>query len=129
MQGALRARLLAASTVTALVGQRVSWLDRPQGSALPSVTLQTISDGRPQHFGGLQDLRPTRVQIDVWAATYASSRAVAEAVIAAILPAETINGVRFSRSFIDSLNDLSERLGETSIYRTSIDVIVWHSLA
>lgn len=130
MQGALRARLLAAVPVTALVGQRVTWMDRPQGSALPAVTLQTISDDRPQHMKGFQDYRATRVQVDVWAASYGSGRAVTEAVIAALAPeAANSSGVNFGRSFVEALRDLSERLGTQDIYRTSFDLIVHHAAA
>ena len=63
-QAALRARLVAAAPVTALVGSRIYWVDRPQASALPAITLQTISDDRPQHMKGFIGLNPARVQVD-----------------------------------------------------------------
>jgi hypothetical protein len=126
-QGALRDRLIADSTVAALVGQRIDWVERPQSNSLPAVTLQTILDARPQHMKGLQDLRPTTVQIDVWGLAYADVRAVTEAVIAALVPAATSNGIVFARGFVDRLHDLGEQTDTQFIHRTSIDLIVHHS--
>lgn len=127
MQTALRARLLAAAPVTALVGTRVDWVDRPQGAALPAVTLQIISDLRPQHLKGFQPLRDTRVQVDVWAASYAQKAQLVEAVIAAAVPESTTGGIVFNRAVVDGLRDLGEQNETQFIHRTSIDLIVWWS--
>jgi hypothetical protein len=125
-QGALQARLANAAPVAALVGTRIHWIERPQATALPAITLQTISDQRSQHFGGLQSLQRARVQIDVWGETYASVRAATEAAVAALLPAHTGNGVVFERAFVDRLDDGSERQGEATVFRASIDFIIHH---
>lgn len=125
-QGALRARLTTAASVTALVAQRVYWVDRPQTSSLPAITLQTIDDARPQTHQGFQSTRPSVVQIDTWATTYAQSKALAEAVIATLVPQETSNGIRFLRAFVEGVRDLGERVETQFIHRTSIDLIVWH---
>lgn len=129
MQGALRARLLAAVPVTTLVGQRIYWLDRPQASALPSITLQTIAGERPQTHDGFQSTRTTTVQCDIWAASYGQGRQILEAVISALAPPQTGNGIEFGRMFFEPERDTLEQLATTTIYRTSIDLIVWHSPA
>jgi hypothetical protein len=126
MQGALRARLLAALPVTALVEQRVYWVDRPQASALPAITLQVIADGRPQDMEDFVSTRETTVQVDCWATSYAKKTELAEAVIAALAPKTTLNGVTFLRSLVDSVRDLGESLDTQFSHRTSIDLIVWH---
>jgi hypothetical protein len=135
-QAALRARLLAAAPVTALVGQRVYWVERPQKSALPAITLLTVSDGREQHLKGFDGLQSARVQIDVWAENrpgehhgYSKVREVTEAVIAALVPAAEQGSIQFSRSFVDSLRDLSERTETQTIFRSSMDLIVHHTTA
>jgi hypothetical protein len=125
-QGALRARLLAAPSVTAVVAQRVAWVERPQGGALPAITLQVISDPRPQHFTGFQDLRATRVQVDVWGDDYGDVTSGAEAAIAALGPAATSNGISFDRSFVDDIGDLGEQTETAFIFRKRIDFIVHH---
>lgn len=127
MAGALRARLLAAPAVIAQVGQRVYWVDRPQSSALPAITLQTVSELRPQHMGGFDGLSDVRVQVDIWAATYADTKAIAEDVIAALIPAHTANGIRFERSFLEMMRDLGERLETQFVHRTSIDFLIHYS--
>lgn len=128
-QGALRARLLAASPVTALVAQRIYWVDRPQAAALPAITLQSISEDRPQHFAGFDGLDVNRCQVDVWAASYAQVQQVKEAVIAALVPESTANGIHFARSFLDSIRDLGERTETMFIHRASIDLMIHHTTA
>jgi hypothetical protein len=125
-QGALRARLLADSATTTIVGQRIYWVVRPQQDALPAITLQTITDGRPQHFGGFQAMRPSMVQIDAWGTTYAQVRALAEAIIAALAPAHSENGIAFERGFFSDVRDLGEQLETTFIHRVSVDLTVFH---
>ena len=126
-QGALRARLIAAAPVTALVAQRIYWVDRPQAAALPAITLQTITQLRPQHMGGFDGLDFARVQIDVWALTYGAVQPIVEAVIAALVPAHSGNGIRFDRAFIDSIRDLGERTETQFIHRASLDMIFHHN--
>lgn len=126
MQAALRARLVAAAT---LAGSRVYWLDRPQGTDLPSITLQTVSGDRPQHMAGFQGTRSSRVQMDVWAASYSAARQIMDAAVAAIAPKNTSNGIEFGRTFFEDERDFTERLETQTIYRTSVDLIVWHSPA
>jgi hypothetical protein len=128
MEAALRARLLAAGPVTALVGQRVTWVERPQAAALPAITLQNVTDERTQNFSGFDDLQPGYVQVDVWALTYAAAKAVKEVVIAALVPAGVQNGVRFARGFV-SAQDLSERTDTQFLYRQSIDLTFHYATA
>lgn len=129
MEGALRARILAAAPVTALVGQRVYWEDRPQAGALPDVTLNVITDERGQTFDGFQGLRGTNIQIDVRATTYAAKKALTEAVIAAVTPKAVSNGIKFGRASDIRTRSLNERTDTQFIHRTAIDLIVWHSPA
>lgn len=123
MQAALRARLLG---VTA-AGQAVYWVTRPQASALPSITLQTISGDHPQTYDGLQETRTTRVQLDAWADSYSAARAIVGEVIAALAPAKlTSNGIVFDQIQFEGERDFIDRVGTADIYRTSVDLIVWH---
>jgi hypothetical protein len=116
-QGALRARL------TGLAGGRVYWVDRPQAATLPALTLQTISDPRPQHLKGFDDLRPTRVQFDAWGDTYSAAKSLMEAAIAAAVPENTSNGIRFDRAMVENVQDLGERVGDKFVHRQSADLI------
>lgn len=126
-QTGVRARLLADATVAAIIGARVDWVERPQKSALPAISLQTISDPRPLHLKGMDGARSTRVQCDCWAATYAAALALARAVIAALSPPATISGKKFGHAQVDSQRDLGEALADGSfVHRQSVDFLVWH---
>lgn len=126
MPGALRARITGANTSAA---SRVYWVERPQAAALPAVTLQIISDQRPQHMKGFDSLRGTLVQVDCWGDDYGAVTALKEAVLAAIVPENTLNGIRFDRAIIDSERDLGEQGTTKFIHRASFDLIVWWAAA
>lgn len=130
LQGALRARLLAAAPVTALVGQRIYWVVRPQATELPAITLETVTGDRPRTYGGLQATRAPRVQMNVWAPDYSLAQQVIAAAVAALAPTQvTSNGIYFDQIDFESEGDSLERLGTTDIIHKRIDLIVWHSPA
>lgn len=124
---ALRTRLKEDVLVSAIVGTRIDWTVRPQGSPFPAVVLKTISDGRPQHMGGFQTFRESRVQIDCYASTRAEAVALGAAVIAAIVPAAEVGGVTFRRTFIDTVRDLGANTDAGFVHRDSIDAHIWHN--
>lgn len=128
METALRARLLAAPAVTALVDQRVYWVERPQGSQLEAITLQHVSDTRRTNFDGFDGMQPGYVQVDVWASSYAKGKAIKEAVIAALAPPAVQDGIRFTRADADA-RDLSERAETITIFRPSIDFTFFYGAA
>ncbi len=78
----VRTELVAASAVTALVGERIYPGKAPQGAAAPYVVVTTISDVPESSFTGTTDeeLRDARVQVDSYAAGYLDAHAVAKAV-------------------------------------------------
>lgn len=127
MQTALRTRLMADAPIAAVAGTRIDWMERPQGNPLPSITLQTISDPRPQHLKGFQRLRETRVQVDCWADDYATARALAELVITAAVPATIVDDVRFDRAMVEGPRDLTNENDVGAIKRASLDLFIWHA--
>lgn len=129
MKTALLGRLKADLALAARVGARIYWQSRPQGDPLPGITLQVISDPRPQHMKGFHDLRATRVQADVWGATEKDVAEIVELLVAAVAPEKVQGDTRFDRSFVDGGRDLPERLGDQTINRTSLDLIVHHATA
>lgn len=128
MREALRDRLLDAGGVSALVGTRVSWVTRPQASALPAITLQVISGEHPQHLEGFEK-EETRVQLDAWAASTAAASAIVKAAKAALAPGVVHEGVQFGRMFFEQERDGVERLGNVDVYRVGIDLIFKHKAA
>lgn len=138
-QAALRARLIAAGPVAALVAtytpnggsptKAIFWVDRPQLSDLPAITLQIITEARPQHMLGFVGLDASMVQMDIWGTSYAQVQQLKEAAIAAVIQENTANSVRFARAFVDSIRDLGERVETQFIHRSSVDLIFHYSPA
>lgn len=124
---ALRARLLADAEVSGTT-TRVHWGIVPQGAALPYIRLQTISDPRPQHLGGYDGARSTRVQADCFAASYGAARGLAEDVIAAVAVPATVGGVQFGRVKAEGPRDLGEDTASGFVFRASVDLLVEHHL-
>ena len=123
------AKLLATAGVTALVSTRVNWSRRPQGAALPAIVLHRVSGLPDVHHGGASGLVVSRVQVDCWAASYGSAKAVARAVETAITAQTFTQGaVRFDVILIDSERDDSTD-ETTPIFRTSLDLMVHHASA
>lgn len=104
------------------------WVNAPQDAAKPYATLLDVTELRPQILGGF-DLEFARVQIDVWGLTYAAVQAGMEALLDALVPANTANGHTFQRAEIAlGPRDVGgEREGDTTIYRKSADLIVAHT--
>ncbi len=128
-QGAVRARLIANAGVIVLVAQRVYWSERPQNSPLPSISMELVSQQRPQDMAGFVGIDSSIVQVDCWATSSLSAYQIGEAVIAALIPAVTSDGVRFERAFVDSIRSFGERTETQFIHRKLIDLIFHHSVA
>lgn len=126
-QTGVRARLLADDTVTAIAATRIYWVERPQKTALPAITLQTVSDPRPEHLKGPEGARGTRIQCDCWAESYGSALSLARAVIAALRPPATVSDKKFGNARVEGQRDLGESVTDgTFIHRQSMDFIIWH---
>ena len=127
-QGALLAKLRAATGVTSLIGTKSFWEQAPQGTARPYVTLLDVSESRPQILNGW-DLEAARVQIDVWADTYSSKQAIMEAVLAALVPGHTTQSHTFQRADVAlGPRDIAgERDGTLPVFRKTADLILYHT--
>lgn len=121
--GAFKARAVAAFAKT-------FWVNAPQETVEPYATLLDVTELRPQLLNGW-DLEFARVQIDTWAMTYTDALAGMEALLAALVPANTANGHTFQRAEIAlGPRDVGgERKGDRTIYRRSADLIVAHKAA
>lgn len=127
-QTALRKRLLDNEAVRAIVNRRVDWVQRPQKDALPAVTLQVISDPRPEHLKDFDDARSTDVQVDCWAAKYGDALALARAVVAVVKAPATVAGKRFGNGQVVGQRDLGEKINDgTFVHRQSVDLSIWHA--
>lgn len=74
------AYLLTKTGVTSLVVDRIYTGLRPQGEALPAITIHKISAGPEHDLDGAAGNANPRIQIDCWAGTDLEADALAEAV-------------------------------------------------
>jgi hypothetical protein len=125
---ALRTRLLAAPPVAAIT-TKIHWGQVPQGTALPYIRLQTISDPLDEHLKGYTDTQRPRVQADCFASTYAVARDLAAKLIASLALPATTGGVAFNRIKAEGPRDLGEDVaGVGFVHRASVDLLVEHKL-
>ena len=121
-----RQRLLDDGDVAAIVGNRVDWTDRPQGSDYPAVLLKLVADPRPQHMTGFMAVRSSRVEANCYGRSRWEVVQLREAVIAAVVLPGTADGVRFDRSYIENVIDRGSDSDTGFIHRDLIDCTIWH---
>lgn len=126
---ALRARLIGAAPVAAIVGTKVYWNRVSQTASLPYVRLQVISDPRSTHLKGRTAARQTRVQVDCMSLSHVEAFDLAEKVIAAIEPPATQSGVQFGFTESEGPRDLGEDVeGVGFVHRAMVDLIAEHKM-
>jgi hypothetical protein len=131
MQEALISYLLeSGSPVSGIVGDRIYWVERPQGSPTPALVLTRVSDNPDYVMDGPSGFSQTRVQFDAYAETYAGAVSIVRAL------RDRLSGVRFEQdgvefqgAFIDGERDQFEDATNTSerFYRVSVDYMVSHA--
>lgn len=103
--------------VSALVSNRIYPLAAPQQADLPFVVYTRISSGREYTLSGATGLENPRMQVDCYAETYSSAKAISEAVVTA---------VRAATTFRTSWDDPRESFEEDETFRVSIDFSIWN---
>ncbi|MDD2870236.1 DUF3168 domain-containing protein [Neomegalonema sp.] len=102
IEAAISARLLADLALAELVGARIWWHRRDQGSALPALVLHRISEAQDYTYRGAVNLRPLRIQIDVHGATALEATRTLRTAEAALSGASwSAEGVEILGSFIE----------------------------
>lgn len=85
IEAAIETRAAAFAGLTALIGTaptRFYPVEARQGAVLPFVTYQVVTAPRVHVMSADKDAQP-RVQMDVWASTWTSARAVRDQLLAA----------------------------------------------
>lgn len=129
MDEALRDLLLGHAPISDVVGRRADWGVRPQGDALPAITLQRISGIPQMNLSGPAGWSRDRIQIECWGRTYKAAKDLALLIAGdgGLLVGYRGDrlGVRL-RSFIIGRFSDTEEDSVGVIHRTSIDVLVWN---
>ncbi|WP_159981915.1 MULTISPECIES: DUF3168 domain-containing protein [unclassified Novosphingobium] len=137
MDEALRDLLLGTAAITDVVARRVDWGVRPQGDGLPAVTLERISGGALMNMNAPSGWDVDRVQIECWGRTYKAAKDLSLVLASPGGPAQPAGllvgfrgerlGVRL-RTFIVGRRSDSDSDNKGPVHRSSVDVVVWHSL-
>lgn len=132
MEADLRTRLAQAPAVAALAATRIGWGPRPQGGALPAVTLHRVSGAPSYRMAAADGHAEARVQVDVYAATHAGALALRDAVHAALSGfAGNVGSTQFMGVFVTREADFPEagQADTARLTRISTDFIVHYRRA
>lgn len=121
----LVARLRADATVSGLVGTRIYWEVRPQGSALPAIVLTGVSGERRQHMAGPMTTQGHRVQFDCMAATKAQASDLRAAAIDVIEGTGTGGTTKFQGGFVNLLPARTDDTPDGVIRTERFDATIW----
>ncbi|HSH40542.1 MAG TPA: DUF3168 domain-containing protein [Arenicellales bacterium] len=128
---AIRAALLAAPSVSALVGPRVWPIVLPDAPEYPAITYQIVTGGSEYSMQGTSRLANPRVQVDLYAETHMDLLQLKGAVMATLSGLRGIVGsppVRIHGVFREMEQDFYEQQLERSgptVWRKSLDFTVW----
>jgi hypothetical protein len=132
---AVRARLLEASAVTALVGSgddaRIFWNRRDQGSGLAALVL-TSAGGEPDDLDleGIADSQESRIQGSCLAGSYIQARALAKAFSDALMDEAEVGEFLFWGGDRERPIDLGgDTVGNAYVHEVVQDVILRHSMS
>jgi hypothetical protein len=116
----------APAAALAALGTRIEYGRRAEGDPLPALNINVVSDPRPLHFKGDQELRQSRFQVDVFAATIKEAIEIAEAAIEAVKDPADVDGIHFERATIEGPETSGDQ--ETGLYvnRARFDALAWH---
>lgn len=131
VESGLYSYLTAQSAVTSLVSTRIYPLAAPQDAAMPFVVYQRISDRHEHHMGGASGVATATIQLDAYASTYLSAKAIAEALRGELQGYRgTMGSYAVRRCHLDGTQDdyePSETAGDKGTWRVSSDYqIAYH---
>lgn len=122
---ALTAIIVAHAGYGTLAGDRFYPLVIPQGVALPAATYERVSDQTIHASGADQKTRGPRVRVTAWGSTYASAKALAAQIVAALRDyTGTSSSVTIQRIFYEGDSDGYE--ADTERYFVDQDFICWY---
>jgi hypothetical protein len=132
MEETLISVMLADSGITALVGNRIHWDNRPQGSGDPAIVMHNLGGSVDYHMEGSSRLREARIQIECWSndspdEALAIRRAVETALSGLQRFAGSGGEVDIQGMFVDGLNQGYQHFAEASedAYLYRVDFLMW----
>jgi len=130
VEKSIHTKMAGTTAITDLVSTRIYPFASRQGDALPRVTYFVVSSNPVNASTGSTGTVQSMIQVDVWAASASSAKAVADAIFTALdgFDDTATNAVSYytldaRRQEIEESDDGSEK----PVYRVSMDWDVWHA--
>lgn len=123
IETALHALILADSRFDDLVGTRLYPVLLPADPQLPAVTYQRITTRRDYTTTGPVSLDRVRLQFDVWASTYSSTKQIQTALLAILEDRSLYAATAIDSIQLDMATDGYEH--DARLYRVSMDFIIF----
>lgn len=128
IEEALVTYLAAQSSLTALIGttpMRYHAVRLPQNPTLPAITYQLISTPRVMSHSGYSNLAMPRLQMTIFALSYATRNAVSEALRPLLLGFRgTMSGIRVDGILLADERETFEPI--TQFFENQLDWIIHH---
>ena len=121
----LRARLANDPTVSGLVGTRIYWKIRPQGTDLPAIILSMVSGQRDQVMSGPMGTQGNRVQFDCMTSSKSAAIALRNSVLALIEAKASHGATTFQGGFVSLYRDTAEDTVDGVVHNEMIDATIW----
>ena len=131
IEGALRKKMIAASFINSIVGERVYPLRMPDNAILPAIVYTRITSERQHTLGGSGNLTYSRFVIDSYSNQESKNGGFAESIAIARAVQATLDGYRGPADGVDiqGILQMTEQHlydSELEIYRVSQDWMVIH---
>jgi hypothetical protein len=123
---ALLARLNAATAVTDIVGTRIYWIQRPQGTERPAVVLRQTGGLDVETLDGSSEMIEANITVDCFGQSNLETKALARAVKAALKPPGLQGDFSFDASDVNGPIDLGEPGVEAWEHRATLDCVIRH---
>jgi len=127
---AVRAKLAATNTVTALVSTRMYYDNLPQAATMPALVLEQTGSDNVRHLTASTSLKRKTIAVHCYATTHAAAVATGDVVESALeFATGSWNGITVTRSYVEGTADLVEppRDGSDNFRRVrSLLCVVWH---
>ena len=122
----LKTYILAAAAVTNKIGQRLYFVEAPQGETYPYATYRVISDPHdPESFGNVDTGQP-RVQISVWDKDRYNAQATAQLIRDRIQHYQgAMDGVTVT--FVQATGTLIMREPNQNIFQAIFDALLQYN--
>lgn len=131
MEEAFLALIRGDTAVSAVLSKRINWVRRPQSeNSYPACRLQRVSGSPKYNMKTPDGLSQSRVQLDIWAETYAASKQAQRSIVAVLSGYRgMVSGIRFQGIFIENIRDLADEEIDSNkrLFRVSFDALIWHT--